>query len=136
MLAVVDFAGTNPRPGALMPSANREDVRFNSGDDLISAWLYRPDGGGKPPLLVMGHGLGAVWAMRLDAYAERFSAAGYACLVFDYRNFGDSEGWPRRSSTSRCSCRTGLPPSPTPGRCRALTPTGLGCGGRLSVADT
>src|SRR6202012_3918025 len=29
-------------------------------------------------------------------YAERFSAAGYACLVFDYRNFGDSEGQPRQ----------------------------------------
>ena len=34
--------------------------------------------------------------MRLDAYADRFSAAGYACLVFDYRNFGDSEGQPRQ----------------------------------------
>jgi pimeloyl-ACP methyl ester carboxylesterase len=34
--------------------------------------------------------------MRLDAYAERFQAAGYACLVFDYRNFGDSEGQPRQ----------------------------------------
>lgn len=34
--------------------------------------------------------------MRLDAYAERFGAAGYACLVFDYRNFGDSAGEPRQ----------------------------------------
>jgi pimeloyl-ACP methyl ester carboxylesterase len=34
--------------------------------------------------------------MRLDAYAERFCEAGYACLVFDYRNFGDSEGEPRQ----------------------------------------
>lgn len=48
------------------------------------------------PLLVMAHGLGAVRTMRLDAYAERFAAAGYACLVFDYRNFGDSEGAPRQ----------------------------------------
>lgn len=47
-------------------------------------------------MLVMAHGLGAVRRMRLDAYAERFSAAGYACLVFDYRNFGDSEGRPRQ----------------------------------------
>ena len=53
-------------------------------------------GGGPAPLLVMAHGLGAVRTMRLDAYAERFSAAGYACLVFDYRNFGDSEGRPRQ----------------------------------------
>ncbi|ORV19713.1 alpha/beta hydrolase [Mycobacterium celatum] len=76
--------------------AQREDVWFNSGHDRISAWLYRPDGTGDAPLLVMAHGLGAVRTMRLDAYAERFSAVGYACLVFDYRNFGDSEGQPRQ----------------------------------------
>jgi dienelactone hydrolase len=74
----------------------REDVWFNSGHDRISAWLYRPASTGDAPLLVMAHGLGAVRTMRLDAYAERFCAAGYACLVFDYRNFGDSEGAPRQ----------------------------------------
>ncbi|HTM86404.1 MAG TPA: alpha/beta fold hydrolase, partial [Mycobacterium sp.] len=80
-----------------MPAAvAREDVRFPSGADLISAWLYRPDGDGEAPLLVMAHGLGAVRTMRLDAYAERFRAAGYACLVFDYRHFGDSDGQPRQ----------------------------------------
>src|SRR6201994_3711779 len=77
-------------------TVQREDVWFNSGRDRISAWLYRPSGDGDAPLLVMAHGLGAVRTMRLDAYAERFSAAGYACLVFDYRNFGDSEGLPRQ----------------------------------------
>ncbi|OIN78625.1 alpha/beta hydrolase [Mycobacterium malmoense] len=76
--------------------AQRADVQFTSGDDRISAWLYRPAGNDPAPLLVMAHGLGAVRTMRLDAYAERFSAAGYACLVFDYRNFGDSEGRPRQ----------------------------------------
>ncbi len=74
----------------------REDVRFVSGGDRISAWLYRPATGGPAPLLVMAHGLGAVRTMRLDAYAERFGAAGYACLVFDYRNFGDRGGRPRQ----------------------------------------
>jgi dienelactone hydrolase len=74
----------------------REDVWFNSGSDRISAWLYRPASEGDAPLLVMAHGLGAVRTMRLDAYAERFCEAGYACLVFDYRNFGDSEGAPRQ----------------------------------------
>ena len=76
--------------------AQREDVWFTSGDDRVSAWLYRPANVEKAPLVVMAHGLGAVRTMRLDAYAERFSAAGYACLVFDYRNFGDSEGEPRQ----------------------------------------
>jgi dienelactone hydrolase len=79
-----------------MPSADREDVGFSYGGQRISAWLYRPDGDGDAPLLVMAHGLGAVRTMRLDAYAERFCAAGYACLVFDYRNFGDSQGRPRQ----------------------------------------
>jgi dienelactone hydrolase len=77
-------------------STHREDVWFSSGTDRISAWLYRPAADGDAPLLVMAHGLGAVRTMRLDAYAERFCAAGYACLVFDYRNFGDSEGAPRQ----------------------------------------
>ena len=84
-----------------MAVMQREDVWFNSGSDRISAWLYRPDGDGDKPLLVMAHGLGAVRTMRLDAYAERFAAAGYACLVFDYRNFGDSEGAPVNCSTSK-----------------------------------
>jgi dienelactone hydrolase len=75
---------------------SREDVQFTSGADPISAWLYRPAGRGDVPLLVMAHGLGAVRTMRLDAYADRFAAAGYACLVFDYRNFGDSAGEPRQ----------------------------------------
>ncbi|WCS18693.1 alpha/beta fold hydrolase [Mycobacterium marinum] len=77
----------------------RQDVRFPCGEEMISAWLYRPAGAdpARPvPMLVMAHGLGAVRTMRLDAYAQRFSAAGYACLVFDYRNFGDSEGQPRQ----------------------------------------
>ncbi|MGV0699133.1 alpha/beta hydrolase [Mycolicibacter sinensis] len=78
--------------------ATREDISFRSGADRISAWLYRPDDTGPDgaPLLVMAHGLGAVRTMRLDAYAERFAAAGYACLVFDYRNFGESAGAPRQ----------------------------------------
>jgi dienelactone hydrolase len=75
---------------------SREDVAFTPGADQISAWLYRPAGSGEVPLLVMAHGLAAVRTMRLDAYADRFSAAGYACLVFDYRNFGDSGGQPRQ----------------------------------------
>jgi dienelactone hydrolase len=79
-----------------MSVMQREDVWFNSGSDRISAWLYRPATDGDAPLLVMAHGLGAVRTMRLDTYAERFCEAGYACLVFDYRNFGDSEGAPRQ----------------------------------------
>ena len=46
--------------------------------------------------MILGHGLGAVREMRLDAYAERFAAAGFAALAFTYRHFGDSGGEPRQ----------------------------------------
>jgi len=47
------------------------------------------------PVIVMAHGFSGVKQLRLDAFAGRFCAAGYACLVFDYRHFGDSTGQPR-----------------------------------------
>jgi pimeloyl-ACP methyl ester carboxylesterase len=43
----------------------------------------------------MGHGLGGTRDLRLAAYAERFAAAGFAALVFDYRYSGSSDGEPR-----------------------------------------
>lgn len=74
----------------------RQDVRFDSGETYCSAWLYLPVGVEKPPIVVLGHGLGAVREMRLDAFCERFAAAGIATLAFTYRYFGDSGGRPRQ----------------------------------------
>ncbi|MGV9712650.1 alpha/beta hydrolase [Gordonia sp. NPDC003424] len=75
----------------------RRDVQFRSGRDWCRGWLYLPDDDlAPPPIVVMAHGLGGVKEMRLDAFAERFCDAGYACLVFDYRHFGDSDGQPRQ----------------------------------------
>lgn len=74
----------------------RLDVQFPSQGLNCSAWLYLPDGTTPAPVIVMAHGLGGTRVMRLDAFAERFCAAGYACLVFDYRHFGGSEGVPRQ----------------------------------------
>ncbi len=75
----------------------RRELHFTSGTDRCHAWIYMPPPAdtGRPPMIVMAHGLGAVKALRLGAFAERFWAAGYACLVFDYRHFGDSDGEPR-----------------------------------------
>jgi dienelactone hydrolase len=77
--------------------AARRELHFASGTERCHAWLYLPQAAdaGPPPVIVMAHGLGAIKVLRLSAFAERFQAAGYACLVFDYRHFGDSEGEPR-----------------------------------------
>lgn len=79
----------------------RRDIRFSSGEAFCSAWLYLPVGVERPPVVVLGHGLGAVREMRLDAYSERFAAAGIATLAFTYRYFGDSGGVPRQLMSVR-----------------------------------
>lgn len=77
--------------------AARMDIAFPSGaqGDLCRGWLY-PSERKSAPIIVMAHGLGGVKEMRLDAYAERFAAAGFTCLVFDYRHVGASDGEPRQ----------------------------------------
>jgi dienelactone hydrolase len=79
----------------------RRSVQFASGETFCSAWLYLPTGVKQPPVVVLGHGLGAVREMRLDAYSERFAAAGIATLAFTYRYFGDSGGTPRQLMSVR-----------------------------------
>lgn len=76
----------------------RRDVRFWSEGVTCAAWYYVPAGmaPGEPrPAIVMAHGLSAVKEMGLDRFAERFAAAGFVVLVFDYRCCGASEGLPR-----------------------------------------
>jgi fermentation-respiration switch protein FrsA (DUF1100 family) len=75
----------------------RSDVEFDAEGVTLRGWLYRPSGADEPvPAVVMAHGFSAVKEMYLDAYAERFAAAGLAALVFDNRNFGASDGEPRQ----------------------------------------
>lgn len=74
----------------------RSDVSFQSGGERCAAWLFRPAGAGPAPCVVIAHGFSGVREQRLDAYAERFEAAGIAALVFDYRHFGASGGEPRQ----------------------------------------
>ncbi|KAB2808510.1 alpha/beta fold hydrolase [Pimelobacter simplex] len=71
---------------------------FLSEGVACAARVYRPTTvpGPGAPVVAMGHGFGAVRALRLYAYAERFAAAGYLVVVFDYRGFGDSAGTPRQ----------------------------------------
>lgn len=72
----------------------REDLEVRVDGDRCAAWLYRPDGDGAKPVVVMAHGLSGTRRDRLGPFAERFAAAGLAALVFDHRGFGDSGGEP------------------------------------------
>ncbi|KAJ6543629.1 alpha/beta-hydrolase, partial [Mycena vulgaris] len=63
----------------------------------IDAWSFLPSGPGPHPVIVIAHGLGCNKLLGLTAYAEEFSAAGYAHLVFDYRRWGTSDGTRRDS---------------------------------------
>lgn len=76
----------------------RQDICFQSSGQNCRGWLFLPasHGARKPPIIVMAHGLGAVKEMGLQTFAQRFVDAGYACLVFDYRHFGSSDGEPRQ----------------------------------------
>jgi fermentation-respiration switch protein FrsA (DUF1100 family) len=75
----------------------RREVEINAEGIKLRGWMYVPDrASGAVPAIVMAHGFSAVKEMYLDRYAEVFSAARMAVLVFDNRNFGASEGEPRQ----------------------------------------
>ncbi len=76
----------------------RQDVTFLSEGLKCTGWLYLPDdlrSGERRPVIVLAHGFSAVKEMYLDTFVERFVAAGFVTLVFDYRYQGASEGEPR-----------------------------------------
>lgn len=58
--------------------------------------LLLPDGAQKPPVVIMGHGMGTQKNFGLMPYAEEFTKRGLAVLLFDYRTFGKSDGVPRQ----------------------------------------
>ena len=82
-------------------SYSDSEQAFLSEGTACAARVYRPVADSSDvevlrPVIVMGHGFGGVRALRLYAYAERFVAAGYLVVVFDYRGFGESDGSPRQ----------------------------------------
>src|SRR2546423_880505 len=77
-------------------SAKRITVQIpTTSGDAIEAWVYRPEGSGTHPAVVMAHGIGGIKAGGLAPFAERFREEGFVAIAFDYRNFGGSEGQPR-----------------------------------------
>ena len=76
----------------------RRDVTFTSQGVDCAGWLFVPDGlaeGQQAPAIVMANAFSAVKEIYLSNHAERFAAAGFVVLAFDYRTFGGSGGEPR-----------------------------------------
>lgn len=71
------------------------EAPFDSAGTRCAGTLYLPSPTGRPPVVLLAHGLAAERRFGLHAFAERFVARGLAAFVFDYRSFGDSEGEPR-----------------------------------------
>ena len=75
----------------------RKEIEINAEGVTLRGWLYSPeDKPGSSPIVVMAHGFSGVKEQYLDRYAEAFSNAGIYVLVFDNRNFGESDGTPRQ----------------------------------------
>ena len=73
----------------------RRDIEFDAEGVTLRGWFYPAEGAEVAPTIVMAHGFSAVKEMYLDKFAEVFAAGGLNALVFDNRNFGDSDGTPR-----------------------------------------
>ncbi|WP_227353782.1 alpha/beta hydrolase [Haladaptatus salinisoli] len=73
----------------------KNDADFESDGTRCAGWLYSPEGVANPPVVLMAHGFAGERTFGLPAVAERFVARGFAVFLFDYRNFGDSDGEPR-----------------------------------------
>ncbi|MFJ9411378.1 alpha/beta hydrolase [Streptomyces sp. NPDC101393] len=76
----------------------RIDVRIPLPDGIeLAAWLLLPENTEKRlPAITMAHGFGGPRHHGIEHTARRFSEAGYAVLLHDHRNFGDSGGTPRQ----------------------------------------
>lgn len=70
-----------------------ESVSFFSERLRLRADLYRPaDTGGSAPGIVSCSGYQGLKDIHPARFARHLAPQGYACLAFDYRGFGESEG--------------------------------------------
>lgn len=78
-----------------MSTENYEKIDFESEGATLRGRLYRPGNVTTDvPVVIMAHGF-SVLAAYLDDFATDFAQAGFAVLLFDHRNFGESDGTPR-----------------------------------------
>jgi hypothetical protein len=75
------------------------ETHFYSCDDKIAANLFIPDefdSGNEYPAIVVAGPMATVKEQAAGVFAEALADRGFIGLAFDYRRFGDSEGFPRQ----------------------------------------
>jgi uncharacterized protein len=70
----------------------RTSHRIKAGKIELDGWLYHPAQPGPAPLIIMSPGFAALRTHYLERFAERFTQAGFAVVLYDHRNFGASGG--------------------------------------------
>eukprot|EP00771_Trimastix_marina_P002593 gnl/Trimastix_PCT/3732.p1 GENE.gnl/Trimastix_PCT/3732~~gnl/Trimastix_PCT/3732.p1 ORF type:complete len:348 (+),score=60.47 gnl/Trimastix_PCT/3732:46-1089(+) len=91
---------TNDSPEISTETYTRQTISFPSPSHGASSsfncsgWLFLPKShpDTRERVIVMAHGLGAQIDFGLTRYAEVFVKRGFAVLMFDYRNWGESDG--------------------------------------------
>ncbi len=70
------------------------DISFISGGQLVKGWLFVPVGStsDKLPAIVMAPGFSGTKECNYQFFASNFAKEGFAVLLFDYPNFGESAG--------------------------------------------
>jgi pimeloyl-ACP methyl ester carboxylesterase len=83
-----------------------KEVEFPSEGAMLRGLLFLPESQTeRTPIVIMAHGTSATVTMVADKYAEVFSNAGLAVLLYDHRNFGMSDGEPRQEINPWIQCR-------------------------------
>lgn len=73
-----------------------EPIQFQSERAMLRGRLYLPHTRQPAPCVVMTHGTSATIRMVAEDYAKVFCDAGMGVLLYDHRNFGESDGEPRQ----------------------------------------
>lgn len=84
----ISFAGVT---GQIM-RFDVQDVRFDSGGTMLAGRLVMPDGTGKVPVMVVGHGSERTSARAMVFRQRLYPAQGVGVFVFDKRGTGASGG--------------------------------------------
>jgi 2,6-dihydroxypseudooxynicotine hydrolase len=116
----------------LDPPGERIEAPFDGSP--LAANLRRPPDAERPPLVILGHGLGGTREHGLEPFAQRFADAGIAALASPTGTSATAAASLGSCSTSSASSATGRQRSPMRATSTGSTTSGSRCGGPRSAA--